>query len=262
MTSNLQRVNIIEQHKPSIYTHNLVVCFYEFLGTAMLVLGYNFTAAGLAVGFNLFVGILMAGKVSGGMFNPAVTFAVYTAKGELWSKMSQVGMIIVSQIIGGFFGVLYAHFCMGEPAFLCPYDQKSGCVNFDGFGKVFLLEFWCTFFFCQCIICQIDNKASESKDGILKAAAIAFTLLAMINTAGAISGGCFNPAFGLVETIYQVIYVSSQGQDGLVYARYLWVYLIAPSLGGFASAMFNKFIHLPNIDYSQSKKVEEGQSEA
>ena len=88
MTSNLQRHNIIEQQRPSIYTHNLVVCFYEFLGTAMLVLGYNFTSAGLAVGFNLFVGILMASKVSGGMFNPAVTFAVYTAKGELWSKIS------------------------------------------------------------------------------------------------------------------------------------------------------------------------------
>jgi glycerol uptake facilitator-like aquaporin len=76
--------NVIAQAKPGIYTHNLVVCFYEFLGTAMLVLGYNFTAAGLAVGFNLFVGILMASKVSGGMFNPAVTFAVYTAKGQLW----------------------------------------------------------------------------------------------------------------------------------------------------------------------------------
>ena len=47
----------------------------------MLVLGYNFTSAGLAVCFNLFVGILMAAKVSGGMFNPAVTIAVYTAEG-------------------------------------------------------------------------------------------------------------------------------------------------------------------------------------
>lgn len=44
----------------------LVICFYEFLGTAMLVLGYNFTSAGLAVAFNLFVGILLAAKVSGG----------------------------------------------------------------------------------------------------------------------------------------------------------------------------------------------------
>jgi glycerol uptake facilitator-like aquaporin len=31
----------------------------------------------------------------------------------------------------------------------------------------------------------------------------------MINTAGSISGGCFNPAFGLVNTVYQVIYVSA-----------------------------------------------------
>jgi glycerol uptake facilitator-like aquaporin len=76
----------------------------------------------------------------------------------------------------------------------------------------------------------------------------------MINTAGSISGGCFNPAFGLVQTIYQVIYLSSQGEEGHAYARYLWVYLIAPCLGGFASAMFNKYVHLPNIDYSNNKK--------
>jgi glycerol uptake facilitator-like aquaporin len=72
----------------------------------------------------------------------------------------------------------------------------------------------------------------------------------MINTAGSISGGCFNPAFGLVNTIYQVVYVMAQGQEGAPYARFLWVYLVAPSLGGFASAMFNKYIHLPNIDYT------------
>jgi glycerol uptake facilitator-like aquaporin len=61
----------------------LIICFYEFLGTAMLLLGYNFTSAGLAVGFNLFVGIILAGKVSGGMFNPAVTLAVYAVDSKL-----------------------------------------------------------------------------------------------------------------------------------------------------------------------------------
>jgi glycerol uptake facilitator-like aquaporin len=60
-----------------------------------------------------------------------------------------------------------------------------------------------------CILCQIHSRSAESKDGILKAAAIAFTLLAMINTAGAISGGCFNPAFGLTQTTYQVAYVDA-----------------------------------------------------
>ena len=61
----------------------LIICFYEFLGTGMLLLGYNFTSAGLAVGLNLFVGILLANKVSGGMFNPAVTAAVYLSQGKL-----------------------------------------------------------------------------------------------------------------------------------------------------------------------------------
>ena len=78
------------------YTHKFVICFYEFLGTAMLVLGYNFTNAGLAVAFNLFIGILMAGKVSGGMFNPAVTIAVYLSRGELTAKWKLVIMTILS----------------------------------------------------------------------------------------------------------------------------------------------------------------------
>ena len=52
------------------FREKLVICFYEFLGTAMLVLGYNFTSAGLAVGFNLFVGILISS------YTPVIVFAV------------------------------------------------------------------------------------------------------------------------------------------------------------------------------------------
>jgi glycerol uptake facilitator-like aquaporin len=73
-----------------------VICFYEFLGTGMLVLGYNFTSAGLAVGFNLFVGILMSAKVSGGMFNPAVTIAVYTAEGTFRKNLMLIILIWLS----------------------------------------------------------------------------------------------------------------------------------------------------------------------
>ena len=69
----------------------------------------------------------------------------------------------------------------------------------------------------------------------------------MINTAGSISGGCFNPAFGFAQTTYQVAYMSSQGYEAAPYARYLWVYLIAPSLGGVAASLFMKFIHIPNL---------------
>lgn len=93
----------------------------------------------------------------------------------------------------------------------------------------------------------MHTKTQESKDGILQAASIAFTLLAMINTAGAISGGCFNPAFGLTQTTYQVAYVNATVGDGWKYARYLWVYIIAPTFGGLASSLFMRFVHIPNL---------------
>jgi glycerol uptake facilitator-like aquaporin len=62
---------------------------------------------------------------------------------------------------------------------------------------------WCTFFFCLLILVQItkpdpiiDGK-KVPKDGVIIAATIAFTLMAMLETAGAVTGGCLNPAFGL-----------------------------------------------------------------
>jgi glycerol uptake facilitator-like aquaporin len=112
----------MEETKDFLFREKLVICFYEFLGTGMLVLGYNFTSAGLAVGFNLFVGILMSAKVSGGMFNPAVTIGIYTANKTFIKNIVLVVMIIIAQILGAYFGILYAHFCLGAPAFLCPYD--------------------------------------------------------------------------------------------------------------------------------------------
>lgn len=238
----------MDDTKAYTFREKLVICFYELLGTMMLVLGYNFTSAGLAVGFNLFVGIIMSAKVSGGMFNPAVTIGVYTADKSFVTNIVLVLMIIVSQVIGAYLGILYAHLCLGQPAFLCPYDQMTGCLSYDSFGKVFLLEFWCTFFFVMVILCCIHTQTQESKDGILHAASIAFTLLAMINTAGAISGGCFNPAFGFAQTTYQVAYASSQGiENASAYARYLWVYILAPTLGGLASSLFMRFVHIPNL---------------
>lgn len=106
----------------------LVICGYEFLGTSMLTLGYNFTSAGLAVGMNLFVGILLAAKISGGMFNPAVSIAVYIFQGRFLNEILLLGMVIASQILGAFFGIIYAHLVVGEFEYLCPFDQKSGCL--------------------------------------------------------------------------------------------------------------------------------------
>ena len=91
----------------------LIMCFYECLGTSMLVLGYNFTNTGLAVCFNLFVGIIICNKTSGGMFNPAVTIAIYLTEGTFLKDLQLILMIMCSQIFGGYLGIILAHICLG-----------------------------------------------------------------------------------------------------------------------------------------------------
>ena len=54
------------------------VCYYEALGTLILVAGVNLTGGNaVAVGFTLFLAIQINGKVSGGHVNPAVSLAVF-----------------------------------------------------------------------------------------------------------------------------------------------------------------------------------------
>eukprot|EP00347_Sterkiella_histriomuscorum_P007833 403347391 len=243
----IQKPKVDFAHQVFTLKEQLIICFYEFLGTSMLVLGYNFTSAGLAVSFNLFVGILMAQKISGAMFNPAVTIALYMTRGAVSKNSIFIVLIISSQILGGYFGIIFAHLCLGEPAFLCPYDQRTGCFSTNNVFEVTLLEFTFTFFFCFCVVAQSYQITSESSDGILKAASVSLTLFAMIQTAGSISGGCFNPAFGLTQTTYQVGYMNSLGADGSVYSKYLYVYMAAPMLGGIAASQFMRYVHLPNL---------------
>jgi glycerol uptake facilitator-like aquaporin len=157
-------------------------------------------------------------------------------------------MIICFQILGAYFGIILGHVTMGEPSFLCPFEGRIGCLMYEEhWVKVFLLEFWCTFFFTLCILCQIFTRTQDSRDGVVQAGAIAMTLYAMITFAGPITGGCFNPAFGITQSTYQVGYMNSLGVEGKVYQKYMWIYCTSPFLGGIIASLFMRFVHNPNL---------------
>ena len=53
------------------------VCLYEALGTALLLITFNWSGPDAkAIAISIFASIIMYGQVSGGHFNPAVTIAV------------------------------------------------------------------------------------------------------------------------------------------------------------------------------------------
>ena len=61
--------------------NKLIVCIYEALGTALLLIAVNWGSNGSgqasAISITIFINIMIFGGASGGHFNPAVTIGVY-----------------------------------------------------------------------------------------------------------------------------------------------------------------------------------------
>ena len=58
------------------------VMFFEMLGTALFIYGIIMTDTAASIPFSLFASILIFGAITGGHFNPAVSFGVYIAEGK------------------------------------------------------------------------------------------------------------------------------------------------------------------------------------
>jgi glycerol uptake facilitator-like aquaporin len=91
-------------------SNKLIVCIYEFIGTALLIYAINLGAYGIApnfaIAFMIFALILLGGPISGAHFNPAVTLGVYVSN-RFWRQDWTFFLAITfSQLLGGLFGIL------------------------------------------------------------------------------------------------------------------------------------------------------------
>jgi glycerol uptake facilitator-like aquaporin len=77
----------------------------------------------IATGAALVALIFTFGPISGAHFNPAVTVAEATQGGIAWRE---VPGFIVSQLVGAFGGVAFAHVMFGEPVIAASTHERSG----------------------------------------------------------------------------------------------------------------------------------------
>lgn len=85
----------MEPSVPEVNTglHLIRSLFYEFLGSALIVYAFNFTAASyMGRGFAYFLGWIVAASVSGAHFNPATSLAVYLVEGKY---LRQIGRLLL-----------------------------------------------------------------------------------------------------------------------------------------------------------------------
>jgi aquaporin Z len=178
----------------------------EFAGTFALVFSVGLNVCGGSGPFNvvsiastLMVMIYALGGVSGGHFNPAVSFAIGLVGGADWGTL---GMYMATQILGG---------CLAVASYCSMFDAKAPHpgVPHNSALSMLLGEFFYTFMlvFTVLNVAVARRSAKNEYFGI----AIAFTVVAGGYGAGAWSGGFFNPAIVLSVDFITRAFVSGSG---------------------------------------------------
>jgi aquaporin Z len=228
----------------------------EFFGTFWLVFGgcgaavfaagipntgIGLVGVSLAFGLTVLTMAYAVGHISGGHFNPAVTFGLW-AGGRFSSK--EILPYIVSQVLGATAaaGVLYlilnggggTTFATDSAGVFASNFYESDAFNpstyYNGVGfsmeAAFIAEFVLTMFFLIVILGATDKFANGKFAGI--AIGLALTLIHLISIP--ITNTSVNPA----RSTSQALFVQGEALDQL------WLFWIAPIVGAIVAGLIYK----------------------
>ena len=236
---------------PTGHDRKAIVCFCEFLGTALFIFGIIETSIPISIPFSLLASVVIWGDVTGGHFNPAVTLGVWTTLPHKGANFIFMLMIWAAQILGGFLAIGMAYlgnFGKGDPGvpILAPTNFVTGKIdnapNELGFSmdlQVLTNEIVCTFIFISVILMVKGKHTAGDRVGIGAAMCVVLTLLAVISATNKL-GACFNPAVGVALTSNSVMMLSSESKAGNAYLyHYCYAYIIGPLVGGLMAGLFH-----------------------
>lgn len=226
--------------------------FAEMLGTGLLVffgvgvatLSFGFNMAGaspsagvvataLAFGLVMMIMAYAIGSISGAHINPAVTMGFLVSR-----RMSVIDAISywIAQIIGGIIGawLLFTVFSS-----IAGYSTATVGLGTDGFGAqsmidlgaggAFLAETILTFCFVLVVLTVTTRAATSSLSGLAIGLALATVHLAGVP----MTGTSVNPA----RSIGPALFVGGPA------TAQLWLFIVAPLLGGALAAIVSMYLY-------------------
>ena len=224
--------------------------FAEFFGTYWLVfggcgsalfaagipdLGIGFVGVSLAFGLTVLTMAYAVGHISGGHFNPAVSFGLW-AGGRF--PVKDLVPYIVAQCIGALVAAGTLFVIWSGKAGNVIDNTRAGTFASNGFGafspdgysmsSAFIAEFVLTFFFLLIILGATDKFANERFAGI--AIGLALTLIHLISIP--ITNTSVNPARSLSQAIFTGGGPLSQ----------VWLFWAAPILGAITAGFIYKTV--------------------
>lgn len=194
-------------------------------------LGILLVGVALAFGLTVLTMAYAVGHISGGHFNPAVSFGLF-AGGRFSGK--ELAPYIIAQCIGGIAAAGALCFIVGGAgegpgAFATNfYDSAVYFGKSYSMQQAFLTEFLLTLFFVVIIMGATDKWANGQFAGI--AIGLALTLIHLISIP--ITNTSVNPA----RSTSQAIFVGGQAIEQL------WLFWVAPIAGAVVGGLIYKFL--------------------
>ncbi|NOK05421.1 MULTISPECIES: aquaporin Z [Myxococcus] len=224
----------------------------EFIGTFVLVLGgvgaavlagdhIGFQGVALAFGLSLLAMVYVIGPISGCHVNPAVTLGLLLS-GKMEGK-DAVGYV-VAQCVGAILGAgVVLLIAKGMPGGYSAVTEGLatngyGAASPDGFsmGAAFLTEVALTFLLVLTVLGSTDARAPVGFAGL----AIGL-VLALIHLVGIpVTNTSVNPARSLGPAVFA----------GSVPMGQLWLFIVAPLLGGATAAAVYRTVFRPAVPIS------------
>ena len=214
----------------------------EFLGTLIFVLVISLCitqkipVTPIAIGLILMIIVYTGSKISGGHYNPVVTFSVWLT---MQNKINARDMFLymIFQFIGGMAGALISWGLTLYTVRFYPLLTSNGSDMTRAFFAEFIFSSLLVF---VVLVFVVSNKYKGNPYfGFL----IGSSLSVAVFSIGSISGAAINPAVGFGIAI--VNFLSNVNNDFM----FVWIYLTAPFLGGmFANFLFYLFFLLENIN--------------
>jgi aquaporin Z len=198
-------------------------------------LGLGYLGVSLAFGLTVLTGVYALGHISGGHFNPAVTLGL-VAGGRF--PASKAAAYIVAQVVGAFVaaGLIYA-IASGQTGFDID-SNTAGAFAANGYGDLspggygmgaaFLTEVVMTAMFLIVIMGATAKKAAPGFAGL--AIGLMLTLIHLISIP--VTNTSVNPARSTSQAIFA-------GGD---YLPQLWLFWVAPIIGGILGALIYRYV--------------------
>lgn len=214
----------------------------ECIGTFILVAtavgvaaftGGDVVPTAMAFGLALIAIIYIIGPISGAHVNPAVSIAFLIGKKM---TLKDFAFYVVAQVVGAILGGLFIFSIVmlagGEASIATMGANAYEPINPENVGMAIfaalLIETLLTFIFVLVILMVVNRKANKAIAPIV----IGLALLLVHLVAIPVTGTSVNPARSFGSAVFG-------GVDAL---RQVWLFLLAPMLGGALAAVASMFI--------------------